>query len=139
MKIFKDGQYNSAQDKTRIYKAWVRFLESNLNPNRFTKDLYKDLSLHWGFIAHYNQSGFYSARFAEARGLSYTLEQIKKPTQWVFVDDNTSGNGDLHKAMHEIFMKSYLRLQQISVENRQAELKGIISKASSELALFRRA
>jgi hypothetical protein len=103
---FHDGKYNSAKDKENIYKALVRFIASDFDPRKFTKALYKQLSLHFGFIDHYDLGGFYHARFSDPDGRMKTFEAITHASQYNFNDENTSGNGDLNKAIQELVAKN---------------------------------
>jgi len=57
--LFKDTEFLTADDKMRIYKDWRRFIANGYAKSCFTDRLYKHLSLHCGYIAHYNRSGFY--------------------------------------------------------------------------------
>lgn len=103
---FHDGKFTSAQEKANIYTALTRFIASNFDPRKFTKALYKHLSLNFGFIAHYDLGGFYHARFADPDGRMKTFESITNASQWNFNDENTSGCGDLNKAIQELVRKN---------------------------------
>jgi hypothetical protein len=106
MPMFRDGQYLTADKKARIYTAFVRFVKSDFDPRKFSKDLYKHLSLQFGFIAHYDLSGFYHARFADPDGRMKTYERIAQASQSNFNDENTSGCGDINKAIQEVVLKN---------------------------------
>jgi hypothetical protein len=58
----------------------------------FTERLYKHLSGHLSFIAHYNRRGFLSARFGTAADTAETIEEMRRS----FVG---SGYRDIHTAM----------------------------------------
>ena len=136
MNDFYDGKYLTASEKTKIVKQLDKFLKSNCKEENFTKAVYKHLSLHFGFIAHYNQQGFYHARFED--GLSSTIESVLNCSPWTFNDDNTSGNADLNKAIQDTFRKystklmdkaisdeiSLLEDSQLMIDNRLKQLKG---------------
>jgi hypothetical protein len=103
---FKDGKYLKAKEKENIYRSFDRFIRSGFDPAKFTKSLYRHLSLHFGFIAHYNQNGFYQARFEDPQGRARTFQNIDQASHWTFVDENTSGNADLNKAIQDLVRKN---------------------------------
>jgi len=57
--LFGDTEFLKAGDKRRILARWQRFVKSGFEQNHFSDALYKHLSLHCGYIAHYNRDGFY--------------------------------------------------------------------------------
>lgn len=61
--MFNDTKDMSASDKSTVYAAWIRFVNSGFNKRHFTKALYKHLILHCQFIAHYNLEVFYQTYF----------------------------------------------------------------------------
>lgn len=110
--MFTDTEFMTADDKALVLAQWVRFL-SRLREvdytqvigadygqfpvsldKPFTDRLYKYLSLHEGFIAHYNRRGFLSARFGTAADTFETIDQMRRG----FVG---SGYRDIHNAMLE--------------------------------------
>lgn len=135
---FKDGKYLTAADKAKVFKAWQRFLKSDLKPVHFTKGLYSVLSLHWGFIAHYNRAGFYSARFQHPTGREQTIESMLNPSRWTFVDDNCSGNADLNQAIQDELRLHAERLLGSAREFKIKTLEARIHYAAIELAELRR-
>jgi hypothetical protein len=60
---FKSTAYQSAAEKLRVYKAWVRFLRGGLKKRQFTKALYDHLYLRSSFIAWTDIHGFYATYF----------------------------------------------------------------------------
>lgn len=74
--MFTDTEFLSASEKAKVLNNWKLFVSSGFKRTRFTKALYKHLSLHCGFIAHYDINGFYAARFADAQGRARTLRQL---------------------------------------------------------------
>ncbi len=98
----KDGTFLTAKEKTSIAKDFARFVESNFDPRYFTRALYSHLSLNFGFIAHYNLSGFVAVRFADPEGRRRTFESIIDAPRWSFYDYSTSGNADLNTEIRNI-------------------------------------
>jgi hypothetical protein len=136
MPVFYPGEFNSVKDKDNIYKAWEKFLKSDCDLRHFTRSLYKHLSLHWGFIAHYDINGFYHARFEDLgeEGILWTFKSILDRTQtYRFRDENTSGNADLNKAMYEIAQLHWPRIETISLR-REIEAERRKAEASEQRA-----
>lgn len=61
--MFKDSKDMSADVKSTVYAAWIRFVNSGFKETQFTKALYQHLTLHCEFIAHYNRATFYDLYF----------------------------------------------------------------------------
>jgi len=107
MPNFHDGQYLTAKEKENIFKSYVRFVNSGFEESKFTKNVYRHLSITgFNFIAHYDIKGFYRTRFADPDGRIKTYGNIAGASHWAFNDDNTSGCGDLNKAIHDFTVKS---------------------------------
>ena len=66
----------ATKSDTSIVEAFGRFAASGYKPLLFTKSLYKELSLTFGFIAHYDLGGFYKARFGDAAARVETLRAM---------------------------------------------------------------
>src|SRR5437867_6119728 len=57
---FGDARFMSAREKDLALKAWVRFLKHGLRFADFSDRLYRHLTLHASFIAHYDRAGFFA-------------------------------------------------------------------------------
>ncbi len=55
-----DTEFMTAKDKALVLKQWERFLKNGLRQQDFSDRLYKHLSLHCMFIAHFDRYGFYA-------------------------------------------------------------------------------
>ncbi len=73
---FSDTKFMSATEKTQVFKAWVRFLDSNFLEKRFTKALYHHLYQHCGHIAHMNRYGFYHTWFASGSSRQQFIDKF---------------------------------------------------------------
>jgi len=73
---FRDTQYMSAVQKTKVLTAWIRFLKGGLQFNQFTRALYDHLIQHCSFIAHYSRSGFYGHYFEDGDATALFLSQF---------------------------------------------------------------
>lgn len=56
-------EWSTVKDKIKFAEQFVRFVESDYSPTQFPKWFYTRLSMCFGFIAHYNQRGFYETYF----------------------------------------------------------------------------
>jgi hypothetical protein len=75
---FRDAEFMSAREKALVLKAWVRFLKNGLRGEDFSDRLYKHLTLHCSFIAHYNRAGFYTTYFENGEDTTRFLSQFDK-------------------------------------------------------------
>lgn len=64
MEQFKDAKFMTAAEKAMVLKQWKVFITGGFQWEHFTERLYKHLSLHCSFIAHYNRAGFYDTYFS---------------------------------------------------------------------------
>ncbi len=82
MKLFTASQFtptkfDTAEDKAKFANHFVRFVESDFRSTLFPKWFYTRLSMTFGHIAHYNQSGFYSEFFESTMDKVRFLEQTR--------------------------------------------------------------
>jgi len=113
---FTDVEFLTAKEKKIILANWINFLkflagpawrefnDKNTGsdyglcaPKQFTKRLYQHLSLHCGYIAHYNIHGFYSTYFAG--------DMINAKNFFDRFIENTcmADYDDINKAMKEVY------------------------------------
>lgn len=111
----------------KVYKDYVRFVESGFAFSKFTKSLYQYLSLNFSFIAHFNREGFYSARFDNPRGRVQTFLQISKA-----LDFRPTG-GDLNREIHNFTLKKASVFLDSAKKDREKELRNTINRAEKEL------
>ena len=98
---FIDTKFMTADEKTQVYNALVRFIDSGFKRSKFTKALYSYLSLNFGFIAHYNLDGFWQARFNDPAGRVSTVRAVTEASQWSFVEDSDR-TWDLNRAVRTL-------------------------------------
>jgi hypothetical protein len=55
----------SVEDKEKLFKNLIDFVESDFDQSKFTKFLYTNLSSMYGHIAHYDLMGFYQVWFSD--------------------------------------------------------------------------
>ncbi len=101
-----DTPYDTAKDKQLILKAWVTFLKHGCQEDHFTDRLYKHISLHCSFIAHFNRAGFYNTYFISGDRRRMFLSQFDKRGRCESVEYGGTywgGNGyeDIKAAMIE--------------------------------------
>lgn len=72
----KDSEFLSAKEKATILRQWKRFIEKGFRFEDFTKELYKHLTLHCSFIAHFDKGGFYNTYFEHPEDTIRFLQQF---------------------------------------------------------------
>ena len=102
----RDARFMTAREKQLVLRAWARFLKNELRFADFTDRLYRHLTLHCSFIAHYDRAGFYRTYFANGEDTVRFFAQFDKRgslrsveyggTWWLEGD-----YGDVNKAMVE--------------------------------------
>jgi hypothetical protein len=73
---FRASEFMSAREKELVLRAWVRFLKNGLRLEDFSDRLYKHLTLHCSFIAHYNRGTFYLTYFDKGEDTVRFLSQF---------------------------------------------------------------
>lgn len=68
--------WDDAQAKARMGNALLSFIARGMPRSAFTKPLYRRLSMMFGFIACYNQHGFWGTHFGTTGARAVFLEQI---------------------------------------------------------------
>jgi hypothetical protein len=93
---FRDVEFMSAREKQLLLNAWVRFLKNGLRFEDFSDRLYRHLTLHCSFIAHYNRAGFYQTYFENGEDSARFLAQFDKSGECHSVEYGASWwlNGD---------------------------------------------
>jgi hypothetical protein len=74
----KDAKFMSAKEKESVLSQWIRFTKNGFRREDFTESLYKHLSLHCAFIAHYNREGFFATYFERPETTAQFLSQFDK-------------------------------------------------------------
>jgi hypothetical protein len=78
----KNAQFMTAKEKEFVLRQWIRFVKNGFQLNDFTDKLYKHLSLHCSFIAHYNLHGFYHTYFERPETTAKFLTQFDKDFEY---------------------------------------------------------
>jgi hypothetical protein len=73
---FKDSQFMTSRDKELVLVQWKRFVEGGFSFEHFTDRIYKHLSLHASFIAHFDRRGFFSTYFEDPEATTKFLNQF---------------------------------------------------------------
>ena len=101
--MFTNAEFMTAKEKELVLKNWGTFLKHSLKKQHFTKRLYQHLHLHCGYIACYNQSGFYSAYFKAGQDIERFFEHF-----CTYTTGNYGANvdfDDLNAAMRQVYEK----------------------------------
>ena len=65
---FTPTRWESAEEKVRFARRFIRFVESDFAERQFSHAFYRRLALTFGHIAHYNRHGFYGEFFTATEG-----------------------------------------------------------------------
>jgi hypothetical protein len=76
--FMKDAKFMTAKEKEAVLRQWTKFVKNGFKWNDFTDSLYKHLSLHCSFIAHYNRAGFYAVYFKRPETTAKFISQFDK-------------------------------------------------------------
>lgn len=76
--MFKDVQFMTAKQKQQVFNAWKRFIKGGFKFEQFSDALYKHLSLHCSFIAHYNRGGFWETYFQNPQDTAKFFTQFDR-------------------------------------------------------------
>jgi len=74
---FMDARFMSKEEKFKTYKDMNKFLNNHFKQTLFSKRLYNHFCQHCGFIAHYNQGGFYGEYFSTPARFHYNVNNFK--------------------------------------------------------------
>lgn len=73
---FTSTQFMTDLEKAKVYINFIKFLNNHFSQSTFQKNLYQHFHLHCGFIAHYNQHGFYGEYFETAAKFHYNVNGV---------------------------------------------------------------
>ena len=127
MQKFTDAEFMSAQQKEKVMKQWICFLESNLQQRFFLPELYQHIYMRSNLIAHFDRKRFYERYFTSGDGKIEFLEHFdeeKKASAWIADPRRARDYDDLNAAMIEGARK-YLPVLYASAiaEQRDADLE----------------
>jgi hypothetical protein len=78
--MFTATKFDTAEDKAKFVKQFIKFVESDFKQSLFTKKFYNRLSMTFGHIAHYDQYGFYNNFFtATGHKIEFLKQTINHP------------------------------------------------------------
>lgn len=104
---FRDEEFMTASEKAQVFRDWEGFIESGFERRHFTDRLYKHLTLHCSFIAHYNIDGFYDVYFNEKRNTGRFIDQFTSGISSEYNMDHwlRGSYGDINNAMCNVMRK----------------------------------
>ena len=65
---FTPTRWETAEEKVRFARRFIRFVESDFAERQFPHTFYRRLALTFGHIAHFNRHGFYEEFFTATEG-----------------------------------------------------------------------
>lgn len=101
---FTSTQFMTDLEKAKVYVNFVKFLNNHFSQATFQKNLYQHFHLHCGFIAHYNQHGFYGEYFETAAKFHYNVNGVNHKVHECGGNLNrksTLSQGELFYAIYE--------------------------------------
>jgi hypothetical protein len=122
-----------AEEKEKALRDWKKFIEHDFDLKYFTERLYKHISLHCEFIAHFNRHGFYDSYFANPESTIKFLHQFDRDfgcvsveygsTRWLSSEDYADINTAMVGALEPYKSNIYPRLKQKAKERKLAEIE----------------
>lgn len=93
---FTPTKWHSADDKARFGNQVLAFIAADFFKAKWTNTFYGELCQHFGFIAHYDQHGFWEEYFADLPG---KLRFLRDLTQHHCYGDPAYTFSDLERAV----------------------------------------
>jgi hypothetical protein len=123
-------KWDTAEDKVRFAKQFVRFVQSGFAEQHFTDRFYRRLCNTFGNIAHYNRGGFWSEFFTTTADKVRFLEQT---LQYPCYGDPAWTYSDVERVL-----QAWLRTDGTLDRCRQRLTEEIEAAERAELALLQR-
>ena len=79
---FTPTRWDSAEEKARFARQFIRFVKSDFAERDFSNAFYRRLALSFGHIAHFNRQGFYQEFFTATRGKVRFLRMTLAHSGW---------------------------------------------------------
>ena len=96
MTTFMATQWDSAEQKQKFFQQFQRFVLSDFKRTIFPKWFYRQLSMTFGHIAHFDQDGFYATFFKSLSGKIHFLQQT---VEWNMGGDPAYTYSDVERAL----------------------------------------
>lgn len=128
----KDVQFMTAKEKALVLKAWFKFVLGGFRLEDFTDRLYKHLTNHASFIAHYNRGGFFGTYFENANETIHFMSQFTRVSgcvsieygdrHWLTCDEYDDLNGAMVDCLAPHLPAILKKLNQGAVESARADV-----------------
>ena len=79
---FTPTRWETAEEKVRFARRFIRFVESDFAERQFPHTFYRRLALTFGHIAHFNRHGFYEEFFTATEGKVRFLRMALAHSCW---------------------------------------------------------
>jgi len=129
--VFCPTKWDSAEQKKKFMKHFLRFAEKGFPESLFPKWFYQRLSNTFGHIAHYNRAGFYGTFFTTPKG---RVDFLRICLDYPCYGDPAYTYSDVERAIQDAlregkFLERYERELAGAVETRErAELARLKAK-----------
>lgn len=130
-------------EKRLVLEQWNTFIKKGFRLQDFTDRVYRHLSLHCQFIAHYDKYGFYNSYFVDPASTIKFLTQFDNDGERHSVEYNSSRwlqgeYADINQAMCdnlEPYKKElYVRLNNTIKEHDLAQARYLLEKHGLKIA-----
>jgi hypothetical protein len=113
---FTPTQWDTAEDKAKFANHFLNFVESGFAESKFPKWFYKRLSMTFGHIAHFDQSGFFAEFFTTTRG---RVDFIRQTLQYPGYGDPGYTYCDVEKVLQVALLEMNV-LEKVRRDHEQA-------------------
>ena len=141
---FIESRFSPTTQKAQFANRLVRLIAGDFKPSLFTKALYADLVLSFGFIAHYDRDGFYSAQLSTLPRRIEFLQTLYRGGIYASASgptgDPSIGRADVERAFyHQPWLAQRIThlkvtLAQTVAAGERADLRRLAHKYPDELA-----
>jgi hypothetical protein len=132
---FTATKWDTAEDKAAFANRLIRLIETDFKPTIFTGKFYRRLSMCFGFIANFNQRGFYETHFGDTERKVYFLKALIRDEAsfygrphgdpaWTYSDvEYVIGASPWVREQLTIYSQRYVREQEVRERADLARLK----------------
>lgn len=141
---FSSVEFMTALEKETVLKHWIRLMRwlaangvPEQMPKLFTKVLYDHLQLHaTGYIAHYNQAGFWDAQLGSPAAASSFFRELEEHLcpRWGALRDYADINDALLAVAREVRPAILVRLAVADQDAARAQILALAQRAGISVA-----
>ncbi len=128
---FTATKWEGADKKAKFAKQFIKFVKSDFAQSQFPHLFYVRLSLTFGHIAHYNQSGFFETFFTTTQDKVRFLRQTLQHPCW---GDPTFTYSDVEKALQAWLRESGVlaRYEQRLAQEQESAERAVLARLQAK-------